>query len=145
MKRILLTLSVIWISTVCALGQMVGGDSNIKTGPCGENLTYEVNVYTNTLTISGTGRMHDYCVHYEDSVPAWYYHRDHIKKIELGEGVTNIGNWAFYGCENLTEVKFATTIKNIGGAAFENCTSLTNVDLPNKLKSIDGSAFSYCI
>lgn len=150
MKRILLTLSVVWISTVCALGQMVGGDSNIKTGPCGENLTYEVNVYTNTLTISGTGRMHDYEMYnggfeeWGDTLPGWFYHRDYIKKIELGEGVTNIGNWAFYGCENLTEVKFATTIKNIGGAAFENCTSLTNVDLPNKLKSIGGSAFYNC-
>ena len=52
-----------------------------------------------TLTISGTN-MPDYSYYY-GTIP-WYSQRYEIKKVEIENGVTNIGDCAFYECSNLT-------------------------------------------
>ena len=53
------------------------------------------------LTI--TGDIRDFSAN--DPAP-WYAARELIKKVVVGEGVGAIGNYAFYGCENLTELYF---------------------------------------
>ena len=50
-----------------------------------------------------------------------------IEKIEIPEGVTEIGKEAFRGCSQLTEVTLPSTITSIGENAFADCTALDNV------------------
>ena len=58
--------------------------------------------------------------------------------------VTNIGDWAFYGCSGLTSVTIPNGVTSIGGAAFSGCSGLTSVTIPNSVKSIGEGAFSVC-
>ena len=41
--------------------------------------------------------------------------------------VTSIGDYAFYGCTNLTSVTIPSGVTSIGSGAFYNCTGLTSV------------------
>lgn len=93
-----------------------------------------------TLTISGTD-MPDY--KYDEHSP-WYSKRDKIQKVVIENGVTNIGNNAFYNCSSLTSVTISNSVTNIGGCAFYKCSSLTSVTIPNSVTSIGSSAFEKC-
>lgn len=52
-----------------------------------------------------------------------------IREIEIPEGVEALGDYAFYGCRDLTSVKLPKSLKTIGKGAFGNCTALTTIDL----------------
>ena len=71
------------------------------SGTCGENLTWLLDTKTGELTISGTGAMTEWSSN--SSVP-WYSYYSSIKSVTIGNGVTSIGNNAFYGCTRLTSI-----------------------------------------
>ncbi len=48
----------------------------------------------------------------------------------IPDGVTNIGNHAFGGCESLTSINIPNSVTNIGNSAFDGCDNL-----PAKIKS----------
>jgi len=92
------------------------------SGACGENLTWVLND-DGTLIITGTGPMDNFA---EGNAP-WYAYRDTIKKVLIKNGATNIGEYAFYGCSNLTDITIPNSVTVIGTAAFADCTSLADV------------------
>jgi len=47
--------------------------------------------------------------------------------LDMLEGATEIGDYTFYGCTNLTVVHIPTTVTSIGDYAFYGCTSLTTI------------------
>jgi len=120
---------------------VVSDTDNIYNGSCGENCTYSFDITTGTLTISGTGDMENYSS--SSDVP-WYSFKEDIKTIIIEDGVTSIGNDAFYGCISLTEVTMPNSITSIGEYAFFWCKSLTEITIPNSVTSIDAGAFSGC-
>ncbi len=61
-----------------------------------------------------------------------------------GLPVTSIGEFAFYGCTDLTSITIPNSITSIGGYAFEYCTELTGITIPDGVASIGYGAFSYC-
>ena len=63
---------------------------------------------------------------------------------QIPEGVTSIGNTAFYGCDSLTSISIPEGVTSIGGNAFSDCSGLTSISLPSTLTSIGGHAFSNC-
>lgn len=60
----------------------------------------------------------------------------------VNNDLTEIGTYAFYGCENLTSATFKKVTK-IGANAFFTCSSLESISLP-EVKEINSSAFSIC-
>ena len=64
--------------------------------------------------------------------------------IQIPESVIEIGDWAFYGCSNLTSVDIPNGVKMIGQYAFSGCTSLISVEIPNGVTKLGDSAFSDC-
>lgn len=93
-----------------------------------------------TLTISGQGKMHDYKVDVGAKGP-WETYINDIKKVVIEEGVTYIGEFAFFEHISLKEVELPQSLKEIGRAAFAHCVQLTHIDLPDGLENMGWSVF----
>jgi hypothetical protein len=50
-----------------------------------------------------------------------------LSNVTIGNGITNIGGYAFGGCTSLSNVTIGNGITNIGDYAFADCTSLKSV------------------
>ncbi len=92
------------------------------------------------LTISGIGKMPDY----EKGKTPWANKKDTIHTVIVEEGVTKIGNYAFYGLSSLVNVELPRTLVGIGTAAFACCTELLEICIPEKVKHIDAVPFYGC-
>ena len=64
-----------------------------------------------------------------------------LATIQLPEGMTSIGSYAFRNCHDLKAVAFPSTLTSIGNGAFESC-SLVSISLPEHLTSIGNDAFN---
>ena len=113
------------------------------SGTCGDNLTWTFVESTGTLTISGTGAMKDYEMWLSIFAP-WYNDRAKILAVIIEDGVTSIGNQAFYSCNNLVSVTIPNSVKSIGNYVFSECSSLAFVTIGNSVTSIGDYAFSGC-
>ncbi|MBQ3151757.1 MAG: leucine-rich repeat domain-containing protein, partial [Clostridia bacterium] len=111
------------------------------SGTCGDNLTWTLDTSTGKLTISGTGAMTNWS---SSSSAPWYSNRSSVKSVTIGNSVTSIGSYAFYGCTNLTSVTIPDSVTSIGDYAFRGCDSLTSVTIPDSVTSIDDGAFAWC-
>lgn len=121
---------------------------NITDGSCGPDLTWTYNSETKTLTISGTGTMPNY---YSDSragsLAPWISSStigDNLEKVEILDGVANIGENAFYWCNNLKSITIADSVTSIGEYAFYHCDSLTDITFPESVTVIGDHAFANC-
>ena len=109
-----------------------------SSGKCGDNLTWILDD-NDVLTISGTGKMgtgkmEDY---------GWGpWNGYNVKAVIIENGVTSIGEYAFYSCDSLTSISISKSVTSIGDGAFFGCTSLKSVSIPNSVTSIGDSAFS---
>ena len=126
-------------------------------GTCGENVTWSYNSATGTLYIdvldkNKPGIMSDFngggnIIWYLRTVPPWDAEGFVISNIEIAEGVTNIGESAFYtgyktmATYDFTSITFPSTLENIGNYAFSG-SPLESVVIPETLKQIGKYAFS---
>ena len=94
-----------------------------------------------TLTISGSGYMLDYSTSF---VAPWYTKRTKILSVVVEDGVTCVGDYAFYACLKLASVTLPEGINSIGYSSFRDCTKLAEVNIPNSVTSIGSSVFSGC-
>ena len=67
-----------------------------------------------------------------------------VTEIEIPNTITSIGNYQFYGFDNITSVTIGNSVTSIEYEAFFNCTSLTSVTIGNSVTSIEYEAFSNC-
>jgi hypothetical protein len=67
-----------------------------------------------------------------------------VKEYVLGDDVTSIGSYAFYGCSGLTSVNIPNSVTSIGEYAFYSCSGITSVTIGNSVTSINSYAFSNC-
>ena len=94
-----------------------------ETRPCGveENTVFWSLNEEGVLEITGQGAMQNWKS--EEAVP-WNYRCQEIKKIEIADGVTSIGDYAFSNCINVTETEIPESVQEIGQYAFFNCSGL---------------------
>lgn len=139
---------------------------------CGENLKWQYDFVTNTLSITGTGDMYDFgpvtnAQGTSTYNTPWYELIDKIRNVVIDEGVTNIGSYAFAGCSSLKSIILPDSLCSIekyslfkcgklesivvpahvsiiGESAFSNCAKLTSVALPDVITIIDNGAFEEC-
>ncbi len=152
-------------------------DQDIVGGLCGMDgdnmISWELNLKTGQLTISGNGAMADFN---DPSEAPWYsyskniiyliieegithisqagfWHMPYLEGAEIAESVVSIGDYAFYGAP-LTTVVPTDWVGDIDvnllpvGLKSIGCfafseTLLENITLPFTLETLDGAAFAY--
>ena len=113
---------------------------------CGKNVTWKYDYKTETVTISGNGKMYDesweFVTGNEDKYKS---NRKTVKTVIVEEGVTSISKHAFNEFRSLKKVVLADSVTTINDAAFDTCTSLKNVTLSENTVYIGNYAFNCCI
>ena len=62
----------------------------------------------------------------------------------FGDGVTEIGSYAFENCSGLTSITIPDSVTSIGNGAFSGCTGLTSITIPDSVTTIGDDAFRGC-
>lgn len=96
------------------------------------------------LTIEGKGEMDQKGEWNKAEDVPWNAVRSEIKEVEIAEGITSVGSYAFYDCKNLTDVVIPSGVTSIGSYAFFGCRSLASVAIPDSVTSIGNHAFLGC-
>ena len=73
----------------------------------------------------------------------WYDERHMITEVVVENGVTSVGNNAFFDCNNLVKVTLADSVTSIGSFAFMECDNLRVIKF-GKVSSIGAYAFKFC-
>ncbi len=120
-------------SNVYASGLTYSG----KTGAC----TWKLDTTTGVLSITGTGAMGDYS--FSSDAP-WDSYSSYVKTVNISNGVTSIGSYAFYYYTSLTSVTIPSSVTSIGSDAFVYCKGLTSITIPSSVTSIGSYAFEGC-
>lgn len=69
---------------------------------------------------------------------------ENLAGISLPNGVTEIGERAFYGCTSLRSVVIPEGVTEIGDSAFEDCKSLRSIVIPESVTEIGDFTFNDC-
>lgn len=113
----------------------------IDGGQCGVNAFWKLD-RDYTLTISGTGAMYDYPIDdNRDSTSPWPVWD--VKQIDVQEGITTIGAYAFCYTDNATALSLPDSLTSIGQDAFCGFAG-TEIVVPDKVTSIGDFAFNGC-
>lgn len=139
------TLCMLWLVSMGAAAEVING----TCGKEGDNVKWCLDTETGKLVISGKGEMRDFDYggfEDDDSVDImWHDNLGSIHSVQIIDGVTGIGEYAFCECESLTSVSIPNSVTRIGKGAFERCSGITSITIPNSVTSIGSSAFSGCI
>ena len=112
--------------------------ATVDEGICGENLVWVLDD-NGTLDISGEGEMADFS---SGSSP-WHQYRYQIENINVGYGITTIGQYSFAFLQNVETVSLPDTLEKIKKDAFFS-SAFAEIQLPDSLKIIEAYAFHYC-
>lgn len=119
----------------------INADAETLSGTCGVNAKWSLNTSTGVLSITGTGPMYDYT---STSASPFWSNFTKFKTVNIGSGITSIGDYAFSFCAQTTKVTISNTVKTIGDDAFSFCQNLTSISIPDSVTHIGNSAFYCC-
>lgn len=115
----------------------------VASGTCGDNLTWEL-TDAGELVIEGTGAMTGFSFTGTVTAAPWGEFAADIATVSIGDGVTTVGERAFYGCNNLTSAIMPNSLNSIRERAFYGCCSLVSITIPESVTSIGTCAFYNC-
>lgn len=107
---------------------------------CGNNATWDYDVNTYTLTISGTGSTYDFNSSFTSEVP-WANYNDAIKTVIVGEGITRIGEYTLSYCKKAQTLKLPSTLRFLG--LLSNSFSSITIPANNVLTFISSTEYYY--
>ena len=134
MKRIKHVSAFILMIVISLQICMVDGFAEGREGSCGENVTWSIEG-EGVLTIAGEGKMTE---------APWLSYAIEILKIQIGEGITEIRDYAFQYCEHALEVSIPDSVVRIGRYAFYYCKELKEIVIPDSVTEMDTGALARC-
>ena len=141
MKKRFFAMILAVLLTVTALPLLASAESTPASGTM-DALSWTFNSAAGKLTITGSGAMKNYNGSSQKS--PFYGHND-IRTVEIGYGVTSVGDYAFYGCGQLRNVSLPEeTMETIGKSAFEGNTKLEAILIPSGVETLGENCFRDC-
>ena len=137
------------IVALCGVVMMaLSAQATVRSGNCGANgdgshMQWSLNDDTGVLQITGSGEMADYQEALAKRAPWCKFYGD-VYYVTVAEGITSLGNYAFYNCENLETISLPSTLTKIGNKAFSGCYELVIGSLPNGVTNIGDNTFAFC-
>jgi hypothetical protein len=114
--------------------------ATVHNGNIGANITWTLDTGTGVLEINGSGAMDDLSFDFINS--PWYDHRTSIREVRIANGITRIGDNAFYRLSRMTKAVIPNSVTVIGDSAFSSCAVLADITIPNSVTTISRRAFS---
>jgi len=130
----------------------------VADGQCGEDVFWNFDGETKTLTLSGTGQT--WCFDVPEAeletwreefpygwiygeMPDWHYsYREDIENIVVGEGITHLNSSLFMNLDHLKHADLGNV--EMIDYLFQNCESLEEIVLPETLTHVGAAAFEEC-
>ena len=124
------------------------------SGDFGENncLHWKVTstLTSKTLTITGTGAMPDFDFPNGNLAPWWNYEalgmnaiseidfdiKGNLKRVIIGDGVTNVSNYALFFLPAATQITLPESVTSIGRYGIAMCSALTGMSIPKGVTAI---------
>lgn len=116
----------------------------VAAGQCGEDVYY-IQYADGSLLLRGTGATYDYDA--ESNLDSIFGADADIQSVTVDNGITKIGDYLFYRCENMTSVSLPSTLTEIGYRSFAQGNNefsvwgLTTLTIPPIVTVIGGNAF----
>lgn len=133
------SIAIMLMFGILCLNMTIPVSAEEASGSCGTFLEWSLS--GDVLTISGSGNMADYS---DSRLAPWHPYAEDIKTISLPSGLLSIGNFAFYGCSNLTSIRIPEKVIDIGEYAFAQCTEVQQVHFGSSLEKLGEGAFQGC-
>ena len=103
-----------------------------------------------TLTITGTGAMPDFDFPNGNLAPWWNYEalgmnaiseididiKGNLKRVIIGDGVTNVSNYALFFLPAATQITLPESVTSIGRYGIAMCSALTGMSIPKGVTEI---------
>ena len=111
-----------------------------ERGMAGEDVSWSLTA-GGRLKASGSGATADYDFTKND--PSVFYHKS-VVKAALSEGITRIGDEAFYECYNMRSISIPASVTEIGYRVFRGCSKLASIRLPGNANFVyeDGALYT---
>ena len=109
----------------------------VASGTCGDNIVWTL-YSSGFLDIVGTGTMYNYSY----AGAPWQGYSTPVKMAVISEGITSVGDEAFYLCD-LENVKIPDSVTSIGARAFAD-TYLEYIKIPRNVSIIGEWPFALC-
>ena len=122
-------LSVVLVLSLLGVSQMgipfaFDAEAATHTGECGTALVWSLDTLTGVLEISGTGDMDNWTT---SDYPSWRSYKSSIRTVNITNGVTSIGDYAFYNYDSLSVVNIPASVTSIAEFAFNDCDNLKSI------------------
>ena len=105
-------------------------------GKCGIDATYEFNVDTGVLTISGAGAIRDHAFDTENAkAPEWGFALE-IATVIIKDGITEIGDYAFSGTR-IKRISIPKSVMYVGSYAFHGIPNFVKTSIPEDAITIN--------
>lgn len=165
LKRLISWIVLLTIVFTILPAEVSAATNVVASGKLGDKLSWKI--YSNgLLKVTGKGATYDFGSYPHGDIPFWNY-GEQVTSLELPEGLTIVGDYAFNGLSNVTgtlklpstvtEIKYCgfckcgfskvvlpNSITNLGYLAFGYNNNLTQINIPNKLKTFDTTVFDGC-
>ena len=142
--RIRKTVAIILCICMCITPLSIEAKTKKTSGKDGKNITWNYDKETKTLTFSGSGAISDFEMDGHCPEPGWYEWSEKAEHVVIEEGITVIGEMAFYDFFNVESVELPETLTEIRDDAFWCDSRLKKIKLNEKLQVIGKSAFGGC-
>lgn len=129
------------LSAFCIMFSAFVLSVSAEEASCGTSLTWRYDSDSRTLIIEGSGEMKSWR---NSRLVPWREIREEAEHISLPNGLTTIGDYAFFKFKNLKEINIPSSVKSIGNGSLSVCSSLVSVTLPAGVESLGGWSFASC-